>query len=69
MSARIVNVDPVADAAFEQLLADLTASNPSLMGDDPLTLPQPMFREVLRTTFYLGWAGGENNALNKIRHE
>lgn len=63
-----VDVDPAADAAFEKFLDDITQSN-TAFARAAVTLRRDVLREVLRTTFYLGWAGGEQNAISKITHE
>lgn len=71
MSLRTITLNDAesADAAFESSLAELSESNPGLFTDPRIRLTREQLREIARSFFYLGFAAGETNTLNKIRHE
>jgi hypothetical protein len=64
-----LNDAEAADKAFQEALEGLIAKNPALFKDLKLKIPQGMFRQIVRTFFYLGFSAGESNALSKVSHE
>lgn len=65
MPTKHIEVDPAVDEHFEDFLEELQAANPHLF-EGRFSLKQEEARQLLKTTYTLGFVAGEANAITKI---